>query len=865
MRYRFGGFVLDTTAGRLLRDGMEVPLQPRTYELLRLVVQRPGELVGREELIEALWPDVNVTPNSLEQVVSRARRALRPETPLRTVPRRGYRFDATVLVEEDPATTPAVPEVLGPRPLGNLDDDFLPLLGRDLTLATLVDRLRRGERLLTLTGPGGVGKTTLARHVVRQVRDDRLSAWFIDLSAARDIQDVLRAVAGALEIELDGDQPVLKVGQALRRLGPAVVILDNFEQVVPIAAATLGRWLRDAPEAAFVVTSRVVLGIRGEHVFPVEPLAARDAALLLAERSGLPDDTPDLLALAEALEGLPLALELAARRLRLLSPTALLARLRDRFSLLTDPSGDRPARHRSLEAALQDSWELLEPAERDALGQLTVFVGSFDLPAAEHVVQLGRQTLDVLQALGDQSLLRALSGDRFALLDTIRAFAAERADPASLHAAEARHGAWFSRHQQADSPDRATLTAELDDVIAACRRAIARGNGPLAIGCALAAFQVLIHRGPLDLGTDLLEQALPLADPKARIDLLSALGQGYLSVRPERATVCLREALERLVGTPREGVLLLDLGTSLQHQGLLDQAEQAYRRAISLLREAGDRYHEGLALTRLGGLFGRLGRGPDALRLQEEAVAIFQELGNVQGLATATANLALELDSSGQPEAAEQRYREALVLQRRAGHELAEENVRGNLAILLARAGRLDESLAEMREALALARRLGRLRAEARHLENLGALHLERGELDEAGLVLAEALAANQRLGRRRGEAHSLLALGSLHRRRQAYRAATDALERALELLEGGQDRRLRITAYVERCALYLETGAVEAARCDLERARELASGGLDTLTRSRMEDLEARLARALRPGAPREHRESPVNGRGPA
>lgn len=820
MRLKFAALTLDTRAGRLLRGEDEVQLTPLAYRLIALLAGRPGELVSRDEIVATLWSDTIVTGNSLDQLVRRVRRALGPDVRLSTVPGRGYRLDATV-------------EIAGPPPPAARSNG--PMFGRAAELDLLRQYFARGARLVTLLGPGGSGKTTLAGRALEVLDSGR--GLFVDLSTATTVTEIAHDLALALGVGIEPD-PVAQVGAALARLGSALVVLDNLEQAASAAAATIPRWAAEAPELALIVTSRVVLGLPGEQILPVGPLTSVDALALFADRSGLAAD-PAAAALVDALDRLPLAIELAARRARVVSPAILLARMRDRFGLLVDPASDRPDRHRSMTAALLDSWDLLDRGLQQDLARLTAFTGKFDLLAAEAV--LGRDGIEVVQALVDRSLLFASPATgRFVLLDTVRAFVRERSDPSLLVAAEMRHDRWFTRHAGAgglpSADARPAIAAELKPILAAARHAFDRGDLRLAARAALCAWEEMQHTGPLDLAVELLEGALEVDDPELAIEVRRALGRALCARRPNDAVNRLEEAVA-LAASDRVSVLLLDLASALRTIGELDRAEQALTDALARLRAAGDRYHEGLALTRLGAVVGRRGRAAEATALHASALAVFRAIHDDWGIATAAANLGIELDAAGRAEDAAAHYREALALWAVLGNVRGEMTTRGNLAVLLARVGKLDEAVVAQQGALDAARALADDRIEALHLANLGALHLERGELAEAERALMAAGAQARRLGNPVLEGHALVSTARLRRRQGAMHAARAALAHAIPRLGALGERRLLAAARVELAALERATGDEAAAeRAIAEATRDEAM--LDALTRRRLDAL---------------------------
>jgi DNA-binding winged helix-turn-helix (wHTH) protein len=394
--YRFGEFTLDVARGCVFKAEEQIRLRPKLYEALKYMVEHPGRLIGKQELMQAVWPDSFVTDDSLVQCILELRRALgdRSQQLLKTVPRRGYLFSAEVIQRPTKSDHPVVsdpfdlssgrelPQTKSSRKRRNLPVPRTSLIGREQQAMEVSGLLLREDvRLLTLTGPGGAGKTRLAIAVATAIADQfTAGVQFVNLASIKHPDLVATALADALEIQQVVNRTIPQlIGDQLRNSGPFLLLLDNFEQVLP-AATVVAEILEACPFLKILVTSRSSLRIYGEQEFPVTPLARDSAIELFVQRAAAvwPDFTitsenaPAIQEICLRLDGLPLAIELAAARTKVLSPNAILDRLQSRLQLLTAGSVDLPERQQTLRNTIEWSHDLLNEAERRLFRRVSV-------------------------------------------------------------------------------------------------------------------------------------------------------------------------------------------------------------------------------------------------------------------------------------------------------------------------------------------------------------------------------------------------------------------------------------------------------------------------------------------------------------
>lgn len=451
-------------------------------------------------------------------------------------------------------------------------------VGRDTDRAALVEALGRG-RLTTLLGPGGSGKTRLATELAAACAENWAGgAWFCDLATARSGMDVLIQLSEALRFPLPvsaSEKTAIEIaGRAIASLGEALLVLDNFEQVVTHAAETTQRWLAMAPRVTLLITSREALGVDEEQIVELPPLSEPAAVELFVTRARAvrpgydppPPERARIAGLVHGLDRLPLAIELAASRLDVMSVDALSQRLGERFRLLSGAHRGRPDRQRTMRGAIDWSWDLLTPCEQSALAQCAVFRGGIAVDAAEAILDLSAfgdapWPLDLVQALRRKSLLRAepdRSRPRLGLYETILAYASEKLDVLGLReATELRHARWFADQADAwsatlrrpgdlDALDR--MRTELPNLLAVHERMLQR-EPALAVRVIAALAPALEVFGPAPRYLEMIDASVAAAervgDPELQVRALRgrafALG---LATRPRERQAALEQARE---------------------------------------------------------------------------------------------------------------------------------------------------------------------------------------------------------------------------------------------------------------------------------------------------------------------------------
>jgi predicted ATPase len=768
-------------------DGLEVALGARAFDVLLALAQRRDRLVTRQELLDLVWPGLVVEEHNVTAQISTLRKLLGAQT-VATVPGRGYRFVA-------PAAAPAPTSAATP-PRHNLPPQRTRFIGRDSALANL-QQLLAHTRLLTLTGIGGSGKTRLALECARRLLDDHADGvWFIDLAPLSAPERVAFACASVFGLGDDAEAALLERLGAHLAERQALVVLDNCEHVRDAAAALADALLSRAGGARVLATSRVPLGLGGEQRYAVHPLSlpatdalddvrAADAPRLFVDRARLAVpafelDTGNAGAVAElcrGLDGIALAIELAAARVPLLSVADITTRLRDRFRLLTR-GATADARQQTLAAVIQWSYDQLAPAEQRTLRLLSVCADGCSLEAAAALAECADEyaALTWLTSLYERSLLvvDSVGAPRYRLLETVRLYARERLDECGeTDAALARHTAYFVAFAEAASPQQ---------------------NGPQE-----SQWMERLHaeRGNLAAALGWCAEPQSAADPSWAVRLAAATGKYWLFNEVELGCRLVQAALARDAGATGGAVrfhALRVLAGMHMHRGQGEQGLPHARAALALAQRAGEVEWQAMALNAIGTCLGRAGEEAEVRQHYERALELAQAGGGAAILSAVLNNLAVLDFRHGRYGPAEDGFRQGLRLARGQGHVRAAAIYLHNLVRVLVIGGKPADAHACAVEAEALLRGVAEDVLKLELLEVSAGLASIRGEHDVAARFWGFACRRYVDQGYRRPiEDEAQLVQLSTASRRALGDAAFDAAEaagRALDLPAAMQELR---------------------------------------------------------------------------
>lgn len=486
--YAFAGVEVDAAAHRLSRDGREIAIEPKAFAVLLEFLSHPGQLLSRDQLLDVVWGHSFITPATLNRIIAQLRKALADDSEaprcIQTVHGLGYRFIAALQQVQQERT----PELrFAPPARARLPERTEPLIGRDGDIEAL-QRILQEHRLVTITGPGGLGKTQAALETARTIAADFPDgAWLFDCTSHTQGDALVRWLAGMFDIHAttEADQLIAQLAELLqpRRV---LLVFDNCERVAEPLGRTVASLLSACAGVHILVTSQQRLNCAGESLYGLPPLQVPQSGEWatdeqLASLSSIPavrllllrsqacasgfaltrDNAVTVAEICRRVAGFPLALELAAARLRLLSPEQLLARMDARLLNLAEANPGRPARHQTLRALIEWSFALLSEKEQALLCGLSIFAGACTLGGASAIgTALGLedpQTLELLVGLIDKSLL-AVDGTTnppsYRLLDSVRLFALERLvagrDETRIREAHLLHFVRFSGHAKAE-------------------------------------------------------------------------------------------------------------------------------------------------------------------------------------------------------------------------------------------------------------------------------------------------------------------------------------------------------------------------------------------------------------------------------
>ncbi len=694
----------------------------------------------------------------------------------------------------------------------NLPEQPTPFVGRETELAEIADRLENPAcRLLTLVGPGGIGKTRLALQAATEALDAFLhGAYLAPLAPVSSVEFLVPTVANALGFQFHGPrEPAAQLVDYLREK-ELLLVMDSFEHLLH-GTGWLADLLASAPHVKILATSRERLNLRAEWLLCVAGLSyppngrtteqgcsavqlfVQNASRVRADFSLSEENRPFVARICQLVEGMPLGIELAAAWVQMFSCEQIAQEIQRDLDFLTTPLRDVPERHRSIRAVFDHSWNRLSEMERDVFGKLSVFRGGFGPEAATKVAGASRP---VLAALLDKSLLHQLPSERYDMHELLRQCAAEKLDqvPAMAEKTPGLHSAYYADFlQQREKRLKSTeqkdaleeIGAEIDNVRMGWRWAVERREDEIVQKYLDSLYYFYIVRGWFQEGEGAFERAA------TRFGADSPSDEDALTGRPGAV---LGRAMARQ-------------GRFAFHLGHYEKARKLCQTGLAISRRLGDWENVAFALLNLGCVSHVLGEYVEARQLCQDSLSSYRDLGDQPGVAFCLNNLGNVARAQGEYDAARRLYQDCFAIRRKIGDAQGTAIALNNLSNVAEALGEYAEAQRLYRECLAICQEIGYQPGMAASLTNLGYVAWKLGECAEAKRLHQESLAIKRELGDRRSIALSLINIGEVTCTRGEFQASRAYLAEALKLAAELQLVPVILEALMGMAALLAKTG----------------------------------------------------------
>jgi predicted ATPase/Tfp pilus assembly protein PilF len=900
-----GDLTIDFAKREVVRSGGRFSLTEREYQVLLYLHANLDRVVTREALERDVWQYASGIKSHAVAVAMRRLRAKMEEDPknpvyLLTVFGTGFRLCRAGGNPEEPETSQ--PEQVHAPHLRQPVDAFFGRTSEQQQLAAL---LEQNTRLVTITGPGGMGKTRLAFQIAHHpsitARFGR-RIFFCELVNAENLNEAFNVVAQVLDAPPLSRDVVSHITRVFHGMARALVILDNCEQIAGSLAEPLEQVLKATGDVQLLLTSRTRLEIAGEQVVPLGSLgeeehtesrthaAAVDLFIARAQQHGKSiarnkENLKLVENIARQVDGIPLAIELAAARIPLMPLPQLAERLKQSMNVLQARRPDRHGRHRTLQGVFDDTWRMLSDTEKSVILQLGTFRGGFTLQDAEQVALLDDRSntpsvIDVVQTLVERGLLRPSNienqhiATRFILLNTMAEYARIKGNPSALNdiattaiqdaplrhlkvmAARGSDEALRSLAVHRGVLRQTALSAEFENLCAAVRFGVANQHVREVVGAFRALVEVLLHRGSVHIGLELASQVydMPGHEISARVAVLYDWGRLHLFVgQRSEAMKLLQNALQDAETspecTPICGHILGEIGKIHRANGNAAAANTAYQHGIRYCLEQRDRIGEGILRGKLAALYLSRDRLSEAREFCFIALALFREVGNSQGVAGIHANLAGVYRAQGNLDAAIRAYEQAERLNLQLGNRREAAIGQANLAVVYRKKGDTEKAHALYAQALNTLREIGDRVTSAQVAGNLAIMIAESGAFKKAKIQLESALQEHLALKNTFSAAIMEGHIGMVCIQTEKFEEGAFHLKRAVDQLQQ-LDRQGAAGSFMSALAMcYANTGEHSQADECLQDAQRLLhdSGMVYEQVKGRLHAVEIAILRKQR------------------
>jgi len=719
----------------------------------------------------------------------------------------------------------------------NLSKHPSSFLGRANEILQLNKHFHKNKsRLVTITGPGGTGKTRLSQcWASLSLGDFEAGVWLADITEAQSKDAIFRCLALTFNITLNTDDPLTQLGNCLDGMcrasnGSILILLDNCEQVLQDLADILATWLKMAPQAKFLLTSRTLLNLEGENELALDQLGiptleeienkhkleSFSSIQLFILRSqecntrfkANDSNIQDIARICHKLDGIPLALELAASRSKILSPKKLLDKLNKQFDILKNQRRGIHDRQATLKGTIDWGWNLLLDFEKSTLAQISTFKGEFLLEAAEQVVDLDSfddapMAMDIIQSLKDKSFLKVRESEElegeplFSTYQTIKSYASEKLEEIGLTEVTKKRWQewifsyakqWWEEHEKSGHTESLQRLRQIFDGLLDLAQS-EEVEKHISAWATIFVYPILKQKGPADVVKPMIEKALK----NFTVDV---------------------EALKKGVGVKIND----DASGELVSQLILVLADDYLKSDPSLTEVLAQHISEenfvfSKALQLRGASQYFRGEYDKALQYHNQALTIYQKLGNQVGEAANLANIGIVHRSYGENNKALQYYNQALTIDQKLGNQAGEAANLTNIGIVHRSRGEYGKALQHYNQALTINQKLGRQDREVLNLVNIGNSYCDRDEYDNALQHYNQALTINQKLGRQLGEAINLGNIGqtftklllenkSNETKEISLQSAYEHLTKSIQINKNlGHPRQFSVEVDLARCA----------------------------------------------------------------